>query len=187
MLSALRLQLERVETEEHQASEKAHMSLRSAKDMLDHVATDVRNLSHILMPTSLGKFGLKKAVEIYVEQLNHAGKIHFDLLITGFEQPLPEQLSLSTYRILLELCNNILKHAEARNVIIQLVEHEDQLVIMVEDNGKGFEPIDRGSEGIGLRTIESRIHLMRGRMIVETAPGQGTLISIELPLKIEDN
>lgn len=187
MLSALRLQLERFETEEQIASKKAHLSLRNAKDMLDHVATDVRNLSHILMPTSLGKFGLKKAVELYVDQLNHAGKVHFDLLITGFEQTLPESLSLSTYRILLELCNNILKHAEARNVIIQLVEHDDQLVIMVEDNGKGFEPIDTGSDGIGLRTIESRIHFMNGRMTVETAPGKGTLISIELPLPSADN
>lgn len=187
MLSALRLQLERFETEEQLASKKAHLSLRNAKDMLDHVATDVRNLSHILMPTSLGKFGLKKAVELYVEQLNHAGKVHFDLLITGFDQPLAEALALSTYRILLELCNNILKHAEARNVIIQLVEHDDQLVIMVEDNGKGFEPIDPGSDGIGLRTMESRIHLMNGRMTVETAPGQGTLISIELPLNSADN
>ncbi len=154
MLSALRLQLERFETEEQLASKKAHLSLRNAKDMLDHVATDVRNLSHILMPSSLGKFGLKKAVELYVDQLNHAGKVHFDLLITGFDRSLSESLSLSTYRILLELCNNILKHAEARNVIIQLVEHEDQLVIMVEDNGKGFEPIDNSSDGIGLRTIE---------------------------------
>jgi len=182
MLSALRLQLERFETEEQPASKKAHMSLRNAKSMLDHVATDVRNLSHLLMPTSLEKFGLKKAVELYVEQLNHAGKVHFELLITGFDQPLSEKLELSTYRILLELCNNILKHAEARNVIIQLVEHDDQLVVMVEDNGKGFEPVDNSSDGIGLRTIESRIHLMNGRMSVETSPGQGTLISIELPI-----
>jgi len=185
MLSALRLQLERFETEEQPASKKAHLSLRNAKSMLDHVATDVRNLSHLLMPTSLDKFGLKKAVELYVEQLNHAGKVHFELLITGLDQPLSEKIELSTYRIILELCNNILKHAEARNVIIQLVEHEDQLVIMVEDNGKGFEPVDNSADGIGLRTIESRIHLMSGRMSVESSPGNGTLISIELPLEIQ--
>jgi len=182
MLSALRLQLERFEAEEQLASKKAHLSLRNAKDMLDHVATDVRNLSHLLMPTRLGKFGLKKAVELYVEQLNQVGKIHFDLLITGFEKSLPETLELSTYRILLELCNNILKHAEARNVIIQLVEHDNQLVVMVEDNGKGLEPMDNSADGIGLRTIESRIHLMNGKMTVETSVGQGTLITIELPL-----
>lgn len=182
MLSALRLQLEQFETEDKPASEKAHLSLRNAKDMLDHVATDVRNLSHILMPSSLGKFGLKKAVTLYVEQLNQAGKVHFDLIITGFEQPLAENIELSTYRILLELCNNILKHAEARNVIIQLVEHSDQLVLMIEDNGKGFEPVDNSSDGIGLRTIESRLHLMQGKMTVESAAGQGTIISIELPL-----
>lgn len=184
MLSALRLQLERFETEEQPASEKAHLSLRNAKSMLDHVTTDVRNLSHMLMPTSLDKFGLKKAVELYVEQLNHAGKIHFELLITGLAQQLSEKIELSAYRIILELCNNILKHAEARNVIIQLVEHEDQLVIMVEDNGKGFEPVDNSADGIGLRTIESRIHLMNGRMSVESSPGHGTLISIELPLAV---
>ncbi len=182
MLSALRLQLERFETEEKPASEQAHLTLRKAVNMLDHVATDVRNLSHVLMPTALGKFGLKKALTLYIEQLNAAGKVHFELLITGLEKPLSENMELSSYRILLELCNNVLKHAQARNVVVQLVEHADQLVIMVEDNGKGFEPVDNSSDGIGLRTLESRIHLMQGRMEVETVTGRGTHITIELPL-----
>lgn len=181
MLSALRLQLERIDTESGTASKKAHGSLRQAVEMLDQVSTDVRNLSHVLMPTAIGKFGLKKALEVYTDQLNKSGKVHFELMITGLDAALDEQLELSCYRILLELCNNVLKHAEARNVLIEIVEHDDELVLMVEDNGRGFEPADNSADGLGLRTIESRMHLLKGRLTVDSRPGHGARITLEIP------
>jgi signal transduction histidine kinase len=179
MLSALKLQLESFENEK--ASQKAAQSLRKARHMVDELSDDVRQLSHVLMPGAMARFGFRKAIELYVEQLNSSGKLHFELMITGFEQTPPHSLALSAYRILLELCNNVLKHANAKNVLVELVEHPDQWVIVVEDNGQGFEPIDNGGDGIGLQSIESRIQLLGGRFEVNSSPGRGTSIVVELP------
>lgn len=179
MLSALKLQLESFENEK--ASRQATQSLRKARNMVDELSDDVRQLSHVLMPGAIARFGFRKAIELYIEQLNSSGKLHFELMITGFEQTPSHALALSAYRILLELCNNVLKHAGARNVLVELVEHPDQWVMLVEDNGKGFEPIDNSADGIGLQSIESRIQLLGGRFEVNSSPGKGTSILVELP------
>jgi two-component system NarL family sensor kinase len=86
--------------------------------------------------------------------------------------------------VLQELVNNIIKHAQANEVSIQLVKHETELNIMVEDNGKGFDVTKTLDEaaGIGLKNIQSRIAFLNGNVYFDSFPGKGTTVTIELPV-----
>ena len=101
----------------------------------------------------------------------------------GLEERLPQRFELLVYRIIQELLNNIVKYAEAEDVLVQISRHDNQLSITVEDDGKGFDVnIIRQKDGIGLHSMQQRIALLGGRMDIDSAIGKGTSVNIELPV-----
>ena len=87
------------------------------------------------------------------------------------------------YRVVQELVQNIVKHARATEVNLQLIRHATELALMVEDNGVGFDPAALGAEaGIGLRNIESRVAYLGGTLELDSRPGYGTTITATVPL-----
>ena len=88
------------------------------------------------------------------------------------------------YRIMQELLGNTLKHAQAREVSVQLLEDQKDLLITVEDDGKGFQRSDvERSDGIGLANVRTRVEVLRGTLHLESAPGRGTFVNISVPLE----
>jgi signal transduction histidine kinase len=85
------------------------------------------------------------------------------------------------YRMIQELLGNILKHAKASDVTLQLLKNERNLLLTVEDNGCGFAPENTDADGIGLSNIKSRVETLHGTFLLESAPGKGVFISIEIP------
>ncbi|MFN0216028.1 MAG: ATP-binding protein [Saprospiraceae bacterium] len=152
-------------------------------DDLDATYREVRGISHDLMSKALEKTGLMSALD---ELIMQARKAHPGLDIQFFcNYPLDEVGSLEKihlYRIIQELLGNVLKHAKAQHLNIQLLENEGNLLLTVEDDGEGFDLNKIESDGIGLSNIRTRVEVLRAKMHLDSAPGKGVFVGIEVPL-----
>ncbi len=153
-----------------------------AKNLLDQSLTHIRTLSHELSPSILTKFGLQTAFELLLEGLTEAGIQTILKYELKPENKYPSTFELALYRVLQELINNIVKHANATDVVITIKEgSKDQIVLIAKDNGKGFNP--KSKEGIGMHNIRSRIETYKGKLTVQSDPEQGTevMITVVIP------
>lgn len=150
--------------------------------LIDDACVEVRRISHNMMPRALSLSGLPDALEDLAQSLEKEG-IQCTLELHGMEQPLAHTISVTVYRILQELTTNVVKHAEAQHLLIQLLRSEDMLTIIVEDDGKGFEYATAlEKNGIGLSSITSRVSFLKGNITWDAVPGQGTSVMISVPL-----
>lgn len=155
----------------------------AALSLLDEAIKATRTISFELTPSILEDFGLEAALEELVKRVpQHSIDVQAHLV--GLGVPLPRLLQIAVYRVVQELLNNILKHAQAQEVYLHVVHEDDTLHISVEDNGVGFEPtlLTTPPTGIGLASIRSRIDLLGGQLTIDSRPGRGTIIGIELPV-----
>ncbi len=153
-------------------------------DMLDSSIHEMRRVAHNLMPETLLKYGLNTALKDFCSYINGSGVLKVDYQSFGLENiKLEESVSVSVYRIIQELVNNILKHANAKFALVQLTFSVETLLIDVEDDGKGFEltVLDK-RKGIGWNNIYSRLEYLNGKLDVQSQPGKGTSIHIEIKL-----
>ncbi|OQP68424.1 two-component sensor histidine kinase [Niastella populi] len=150
--------------------------------MLEEASADLRKTAHNLMPEILLQEGLANASRLFCERVRKGHMLQIDTEIWGKIRRLPGDVELTAYRIIQELMHNILKHAGATQALVQIVFHETQLCITVEDNGRGLPAAGTGSEGMGLRTIRERAKLLNGQVDTVSTPGQGTSVYIELDL-----
>jgi signal transduction histidine kinase len=159
--------------------------LNQAKQILDTVGTRIRDLSHRLTPLVIEKFGFRPAVEDMVYAINLSGKLKVDFVMLGWEDKGSHPISFlnDLYRILQELMHNILKHAQASEARLELIEHEKLISVIIEDNGIGI-PETIPVQGKGFATIQSKIAYLKGLMEVRRKINGGTLIVIELPYRI---
>ena len=93
---------------------------------------------------------------------------------------------LIVYRVVQELFHNIIKHAKASHVLLQLSMFEDQLTLIIEDDGRGFSVEEKTLNGIGLGSIRSRVDLLSGFLDISSVPGEGTTVTINFPLSLTD-
>lgn len=150
--------------------------------LIEHANAEVRKIAHEMMPGSLVKLGLTDALEELCARNSMEGKldVHFEKL--NMDSRLSETAEVMLYRVAQELLNNIQKHSEATDVILQLSDTGEQIEMVVEDNGKGFNPdlIDT-TTSMGLKSIKSRISFLNGTTIIESTLGTGTTISVSIP------
>jgi PAS domain S-box-containing protein len=152
--------------------------------LLDEAIRMTRTISFELTPGILEDFGLEYALAELVRRIPRRS-LPVHLHLTGLEEPLPKLMEVAVYRIVQELLNNIIKHAQAQEAFIHLVREDDKLSVLVEDNGQGFE-VDSSfapRQGIGLPGLRNRVGLLGGTLTINSRPGQGTIVSIELPVK----
>jgi signal transduction histidine kinase len=149
--------------------------------LLDEAIDELRQISHTMVPVSLSRFGLQSALQSFIEQVSASGELSMNLQILGLDRRLPEEMEVRVYRICQELVQNVIKHARATTVRIQLILHKDSLNIMVEDNGIGLQK-DRLMRGFGFSTIQSNVDLFKGTFDIESQPGKGCLVLIDLPV-----
>ena len=151
--------------------------------MLDDAIRELRQISHNMLPVSLRRFGLKAALETFVEQVNASERLDTRLQIFGLERRLPEDVEVAGYRICQELVQNVIKHANASAMNIQVIDHRDSLNIIVEDNGKGMLKREI-ARGFGFTTIQSKVDLFKGSFEIESQPGRGAMILVDLPVNL---
>ncbi len=153
-------------------------------NLIDEAYQKIRAIAHAKNSGVIAKQGLLKAVEQMGEKVSIANSISIEVKDFGLDNRLENSLELTLFRIIQELIANIIKHAEASKVNIHLTNHGDTLNILVEDNGIGFKPtkIVTSSTGIGLKSIDQRVAHLNGSFDIESEPGQGTTIIIDIPL-----
>ena len=150
---------------------------------LDESISEMRRVAHNMMPETLLKFGLEQALTDYKNGLTHGQNFTIDCEFFGLEDRLDSSVEIVVYRIVQELINNAVKHSGSSKILVQLMRHEDQLNITVEDNGKGFNVGQMNSRNTaGLQNIQSRVNYLNGKMDLQSQPGNGTSIYIECEL-----
>jgi signal transduction histidine kinase len=121
------------------------------------------------------------ALERLVEGIRERSGISIDFEAGLLTERLPSEAETALYRIVQEALTNILKHAEARHISVSLARKPGSVTAVIEDDGRGFDPARR-VEGLGLLGMRERIALIGGRVAVESRPGAGTTIAVEVPL-----
>jgi len=151
-------------------------------DMLDSSIKEMRRVAHNMMPEALVKFGLDTALKDFCNDINQNGIVKIDYQSIDMESAgIDQTTAINIYRIVQELVNNILKHASAKSVFLQVTNTNGQLSVTVEDDGKGFDTsILTLEKGMGWNNIQSRIKFLNGKIDVQSDPGKGTSIHFEL-------
>jgi two-component system NarL family sensor kinase len=150
--------------------------------MLDRSITELRRVAHNMMPEALMKFGLDTALKDFCNSVDQSGAVQLTYQSFEMEEAsIPVITSSAVYRIIQELVNNILKHADATTALVQLIRKDSTLSITVEDNGKGFDAdILQNVGGIGYLNLRNRVAYLNGTIDIQTAPGKGTSVNIEI-------
>ena len=160
--------------------------LQDARSIADGALHTVRDLSHLLHPPLLDDLGLPAAIEWYLRGFSKRHDIRVDLL----HDPMPERLTPETeaaaYRIVQEALTNVAKHAHATVCRVYVQRLPNTVLITIEDDGAGFDPTQAAQaadRGLGLIGIRERASHLQGTLRLESAPGKGTRLTVELPAR----
>lgn len=184
-LSAAKLNISGLQASLKTNKPEEELMLKNALDLLDESVKEVRAVSHSMVPNALIKSGLVMAVREFVNKISTSGNLKVNLEIVGMNERLDGTIENILFRVMQELVNNIIKHAQASEVSIQFIKHEKELTILIEDNGKGFDVNKKLNEtdgGIGLKNIQSRIDFLNGEVIFDSYLNKGTTVTIEIPV-----
>ena len=174
LLYATKLSLERTEGKP--------LAPRESLRLLEDAIRSTRTISFELTPGILEDFGLRIALETLVKRIAPA-RLPVHLHLRNLDQRLPALVEIAVYRTVQELLNNVMKHAQAKEVEVHVAREAGRLYVSVEDNGRGFEPAALAAEplaGIGLAGVRNRVALLGSELDVRSQQGRGTIISFEV-------
>ena len=178
LLSSAQLHFSNLSLEPHF---NKHESFNKAAGLLRKAGTEARRISHNMIPISLSKFGLKAALEDLCQDITDSHSIR---IVTNISDGihLSDDMEISIYRIVQELLNNTLKHAQATTIHLQCKIKDRQLMFRYTDNGIGFDQKSkRTAKGIGLANIRSRVAFLKGKYSLFSKPGFGFHLELQLP------
>jgi len=183
LLSAAKLNLSNLDSNIPNQTVEQKSAMQNALSLVDDSVKEVRAVSHNMMPNTLIKLGLASAVREFITKLGNAPTLKAELEIVGLDTRLDNQIETVFYRVIQEIVNNIIKHAKASQISMQLIRHDNELNIMIEDNGIGFDTNKLDSfEGIGIKGIQTRIEFLNGSVNFDSSLGRGTTVVIDVPL-----
>ncbi|MBL7740315.1 MAG: PAS domain S-box protein [Chitinophagaceae bacterium] len=155
--------------------------LTSAEKNLVEALQEIRNISHRISPNIIFNLGLPDAIDDLAESINQLKKFKTIFYCPDRHIPAGPDVQLALYRIIQEQMNNILKYADAKQVRIELIQHERQLHLAISDNGRGFDFM-KVKKGLGIQNIFFRAERCKGKAAFITAPGKGCTVKINIPL-----
>lgn len=178
MISALRLSLSNEKVDAH--------ALSHALGVLSDMNVEIRNIAFNLMPQVLMKSGLEEALKEFALRINRAGSVSVAVQTFDLDNDMEAEHRIALYRICQEWVNNVIKYSGGNQISIQLVKHPQELVLTIEDNGRGFDPNSlMESQGNGWKNINSRLHMIKGSIEIDTQKDrQGTTLIISVPQQI---
>jgi signal transduction histidine kinase len=156
-------------------------STSRVRELVVTTLQDVRRLAVELRPKALDDFGLVPALERLVETFREQTGIAVDLEPRLGDERLPSDVETTLYRITQEALTNVVKHADAKRVSIVLTRRDGSISTVIEDDGRGFSEEQGSGNRLGLLGMRERVALVDGRLTVESSPGSGTMLSIEVP------
>jgi signal transduction histidine kinase len=165
--------------------ESAAHSFHQVVGELDRSISELRNIARNMMPEALVRFGLTDALADFCDHLQSSGHLAVHFQAFGLEKRLDQDTEIVVFRIVQELVNNVVKHANASQVIVQVIRDEQRVHLTVEDDGQGFDPAKlQVAPGIGWLNIQSRVNYLGGNLELQSGLGKkGTTVNIEFKLK----
>ncbi len=182
VLTLAKLNLATTTVAEEAASEK----IKTSQRLIGKAIQDLRDLSRSLNTDYVEEMGFVRSVEYELELLQKTGTIATELNIEGTIIKFDKQKELILFRIVQETIHNIMKHAEAKKISAAIDFSNEAVTIIVKDNGKGFDltPLNDDSNntfGLGLRNMNNRATLIGAKFSIESIPGTGTEVYLQLP------
>ena len=186
MLTAIKFNVEILEDATNLQADEDRRRITEIKSLLDNAMAEAREISYNLMPSVLVDFGLVPAIQFLGEQFSKSSHLNVHVHVSGVENRLDPSTEVGLYRIAQEALTNITKHAEASTVNIQLLGDSKSVRLIVEDDGKGFminrlEARKDQRYGMGLLSMRERAASFNGLFTLESRPGKGTEIIVEIP------
>ena len=181
-LSAAKLQFDYLIKNQDDAKYSKEL-IKKTSTLLEDAYVEIRSMAHLKNSGVIAKNGLLPAVEKLSSNASVINGLTFEVQSYGLEQRLENSLEISIFRIIQELITNVIKHANATKGIIHLTNHEDNLNIMIEDNGIGFNPkqITKTNTGMGISNIDKRVEHLEGQFTIESEINKGTTVIIDIP------
>ena len=179
-LTSILLGLAAVERSE--SAEAAHAAAAALRELVVETLQNVRRLAVELRPSALDDFGLEPALRRLGQTVREGGELDVQVEARLGAQRLPADVETALYRIVQEALTNVVKHADARHVSIVLTRKQASVLVMIEDDGRGFDPTRPSVAGLGLQGMRERVELLDGSFQVEAAPRTGTTLIVELPV-----
>jgi len=178
-LSVLKYKVSSID-EEKDAAHVQELKIE-AVELIDRACDQVRSISHNLAPSMLKSFSLKDAVREFVSETNASSGIKISFQYFGKQERLPMEMETVIYRMMQEMVNNIVKHSQATEALVQINLREGELVLEVEDNGKGYDT-SQTHEGLGINTIRSRVDYLDAELEIDSSE-LGTSYTVHIPIK----
>lgn len=179
VLSTVKFQIKSIDV----SNSESKVMINTAANHIDDMLTKIREIANDLRPTVLVRAGLIKAVQDFIDTIKLAAQISIESDFSNVEILLEKDKETHLYRIIQEVINNALKHANTKKMFVQLKNEKHNLILEIKDFGKGFnmQEVEKKSGGLGLRNIMSRVDVLNGNIYINSSIGNGTTYTIEIP------
>lgn len=183
MLATLKLNFENLKLRKMELREEENKLYDRTDELIEEAYQKVRRLAHAKNAGVFASEGLIPAIQKLAEKISIPGKLQLQVIAFGFKERLENSLEIAIFRTVQELSTNIIKHSQATEATVHLTDHGDNINIIIEDNGVGFDRknIDT-ADGMGLQNIKKKIVQLGGNFEIDTTPGKGTTIIIDIPV-----
>lgn len=184
VLATLKLHFENLKLNREKKEFDQEKLYEKTENLIDETYKKVRNIAHAKNAGVIANVGLLHAIELMASKISDADKIQIEVVHFGLDKRLENSLEITIFRIVQELITNIMKHAEASTATINISLYDNVLNLIIEDNGKGFDPKKiKSTQGMGLDSIEKRIENLGGTFDIDATINQGTTIIINIPIQ----
>jgi signal transduction histidine kinase len=180
VLTGLRIELGNLHRSDGN-SEIFESRMQEAKGLAENALRSVRNMAMLLRPSMLDDQGLAPALRWLAKEFSRRFEIPVTVQIEGDVEQVPAGHGVCLYRVVQEVLTNCARHAQAKHISISINVADSRLSATVEDDGVGFQSREQGT-GIGLLGISERVRELRGKFFIDSQPGIGTRVEVELPI-----
>lgn len=184
LLSTLKFNFQNLKRQKEVIEDKENALYEKTDALIEEAYQEVRNISHLKNLGVIGSQGLETAVKKMAEKMSVLKKLTINVIPFGMDERLDNQKEIVLFRMIQELCTNIIKHSQATEVNIYLTLHNKKDInVIIEDNGRGFD-LKKVSkkDGIGLKSIEKKVEQLDGTFTIDSVLNKGTTIIIDMPI-----
>lgn len=183
VLATLKLHFENLKINREKKKINQETLFDKTEGLIDEAYLKVRSIAHAKNAGVIANQGLLVAIQMMAEKISSANAVQIEVVHFGLDKPIENSLEISLFRIIQELITNIIKHAEASQATIHISQYENNINIILEDNGKGMDVSQMNTQkGMGLHSIKTRITHLQGTFTIDSTPTKGTSILIDVPI-----
>jgi signal transduction histidine kinase len=182
LITAVKIMLSQMHSSSSE-QERSEIALKS-NEVLDSMHAQLREIAHNLMPEQLMEEGLEAALRDYARRITKNTDIQIEVNTFGLNKTLNQAVEINLYRIIQEWINNVIKYSGAKNMSLQLTGFDNEINLLIEDNGQGFDKEKLlKSSGWGWKNIQSRLEAINGKLEIDSKEGsRGTSFILDFPV-----